>query len=152
MSLPQLRQGMRIYDLLKMAGMTLSDWPHANDPSRNQCWAWLEGNIAVVNVWTHNIIPPENPSDTYSTRYIARGQNKKGDKVDEIYQEIIRRNLQVQVLLKESHTGKKALDTEFWSATYDTTSGTLSLIRGEVNQFEDQHGDVNIAVSPVFAP
>ncbi len=143
MDLPELQNRIRIYDLLKNAGMVLKDWPHANDPSRNQRWAWLERDIAVVNVWTHKISPPKAELDSYSTFYIARGQGSKGDKMDEIYQEIIRRNLRVHVLLKEKSTGKRALDTKLWSATYDSKSGTLYLVRGEENQFEDQHGNVN---------
>lgn len=143
MTLPPLTRGLRIYDILKQAGMSLTDWPHANDPSRNQNWAWLEGDIAVVNLWIHNLIPPLTPSDTYTARYVARGQNAKGDKIDLIYQEIVRKNMQVRVILKDKVSGKRCLDTEFWSATYDARNGELSLVRGEPLQFEDQHGEIS---------
>lgn len=149
MTLPPLTRGLRIYDILKQAGMDLTNWPHANDPSRNQDWAWLEGDIAVVNLWVHNLIPPLTPSDTYTARYVARGQNAKGDKVDLIYQEIVRRNLQVHVLLKDKVSGKRCLDTELWSATYDARNGELSLVRGESLQFEDQHGEISFPDSTV---
>src|SRR5215475_13136157 len=99
MSLPPIKKGKRIFDLLKEAGMKLPDWPHANDPSRNQLWAWLEGDIAVVNVWIDHVIAPSGPGESYTTQYIARGQSDRGDEVDGIYQEIIRRNLPVRVIL-----------------------------------------------------
>ena len=124
----------------------MKDWPHANDPSRNQDWAWLEGDIAVVNVWVHKLNAPLTPSDVYTARYVARGQNAKGDKVDLIYQDIVRRNLPVRVLLKDKPSGKRCLGTEFWSATYDAESGERSLVRGETEQFEDQYGEINFPV------
>ncbi|QGY32384.1 hypothetical protein CUN67_25730 (plasmid) [Pantoea cypripedii] len=143
MDLPPIRKGKRIYDLLKEAGMQLHDWPHANDPSRNQRWAWLEGDIAVVNVWVHKLVAPTVPGEPYTTQYTARGQQAKGEQVDGIYQEIIGRNLPVRVILKVKNTYKRALDTEVWSATYDEHTGTLSLVRGGDDQFADQHGEVS---------
>lgn len=143
MKLPEPQRGQRIYDLLKAAGMKLQDWPHANDPSRNQQWAWLEDKIAVVNVWTDMVVSPLSSQETFTTQYIARGQNAKGDYIDGIYKEVIRRNLPVHVLLKDRVTGKRVLDTELWSATYEDKSGMLSLVRGETDQFVDQHGDTS---------
>lgn len=78
MGLPVPKRNLRIYDLLKMAGMSLDDWPHANSPNHNQRWAWLEGDIAVVNVWTDNIQISTGSEDTYTTSYQARGQDRKG--------------------------------------------------------------------------
>jgi len=45
------------------------------------------------------------------------------------------------VLLKVRNTSKRILDTEQWSAAYDDLTGVLFLTRGEVAQYEDQHGD-----------
>ncbi|PCQ40184.1 hypothetical protein CQA28_24570 [Citrobacter freundii] len=141
MGLPVPKRNLRIYDLLKLAGMSLDDWPHANSPNHNQRWAWLEGDIAVVNVWTDNIQISTGSEDTYTTSYQARGQDRKGKETDDIYKEIIRRRLPVRVLLKVRNTSKRILDTEQWSAAYDDLTGVLFLTRGEVAQYEDQHGD-----------
>ncbi|MDM3347255.1 HNH endonuclease signature motif containing protein [Citrobacter sp. Cf116] len=141
MSLPVPKRNLRIYDLLIMAGMSLDDWPHANSPNHNQRWAWLEGDIAVVNVWTDNIRISTGPEETYMTSYRARGRDRKGKGTDDIYKEIIRRRLPVHVLLKVRNTNKRILDTERWSAAYDDLTGTLILTRGNVTHYEDQHGD-----------
>lgn len=149
MSLPIPQKGLRIYDLLKMAGMSLSRWPHANSPYLNQCWAWLEGDVAVVNVWMDNIRHPTELKAHYSTSYQARGQNHKGHRTDEIYKEIIRKGLRVHVILKERTTSKRILDTELWCATYDESTGVLTLVRGEANQYEDQHGDFSVETEEI---
>lgn len=141
MSLPVPKRNLRIYDLLKMAGMSLDDWPHANSPNHNQRWAWLEGDVAVVNVWTDNIRISSGSEETYTTSYKARGQDRKGKETDDIYKEIVRRGLSVQVLLKVRNTNKRILDTEQWSAAYDNLTGELFLTRGEVTHYEDQDGD-----------
>lgn len=112
MSLPVPKRNLRIYDLLIMAGMSLDDWPHANSPNHNQRWAWLEGDIAVVNVWTDNIRISTGPEETYMTSYRARCRDRKGKGTDDIYKEIIRRRLPVHVLLKVRNTNKRILDTE----------------------------------------
>ncbi|MBL5885577.1 HNH endonuclease [Lelliottia amnigena] len=141
-SLPIPKRGFRVYDLLKMAGMSLDDWPHANAPNFNMRWAWIEGDIAVVNVWTDNIMESAELEGTYTASYTARGQKRKWAKdTDNTYKEISRRRLLVHVLLKERNTNKSILDTEQWSAVYDELTGVLLLTRGDVTQFEDQHGD-----------
>lgn len=138
MNLPELRKGIRIYDLLKEAGMELNNWAHANDPSKNTFWAWIEGDIAVVTVWENNIIAPTLPTDCFYTRYVARGQKGKGKSVDEIYRTIIKKNLPVHVIIKHKDLKRRALDPITWNATYEPLTGELTLKRGKQVTYTDQ--------------
>lgn len=143
MSLPRLKKGTRIYDLLKEAGMELNHWAHANDPSKNTFWAWIEGDIAVVSIWEDNIIVPTLPDELYYTRYVARGRKGKGNSVDDIYKAIIKHRLPVHVLIKHRDKQQRILDPIAWRAAYDSTTGELTLTRGNAISYIDQKGSLD---------
>ncbi|WP_145535638.1 HNH endonuclease signature motif containing protein [Yersinia thracica] len=145
MELPELKKGTRIYDLLKEAGMELNNWVHANDPSKSTFWAWIEGDIAVMSIWEDNISAPALPSESYYTRYIARGQGHKGDAVDNIYKAIIKHNLPVHVIIKTRDKKRRILDPITWSATYNDSTGEITLIRGCTVTYIDQKGPITSA-------
>ncbi|MFH8136403.1 HNH endonuclease [Pantoea osteomyelitidis] len=138
MSLPALQSGTRIYDLLKQAGMKLENWSGPASPLSMQ-WAWLENDVAVVNIWLDNVHQSESAPGGYVTRYIALGKKHKGRAMDKVYRAIAERQIPVQVILHtEKGNSLRVLDDAFWSADYNPSNNELTLIREKRVVYVDQ--------------
>lgn len=148
---PQDRQ--RIYDLVKEAGIDVSDWAHVKGGIRNApanpkyCYEWSfiqPGKVVVLNLWHDNL---HESSDVISREMNLRrqaadpsfepNQRRRALKMDQHIQTAYLDRLPVRVVLLERGAGpsaraaRRALDTVSWAVTdYDWTSGETALVRG----------------------
>ena len=151
MSLPALQTGTRIYDLLKQAGMKLENWSGPASPLSMQ-WAWLEDDVAVVNIWLNNVYESESAPGGYITRYIALGKGRQGRAMDKVYRDIAERQVPVQVILHtEKGSAERVLDEAFWSADYNHANNELTLTREQYVVYVDQKSTATGTVTEVIS-
>ncbi len=147
-----------VIDLLKSAGVDVSDWANCGtDASRNPkyCyeWSFIEPNkVAVFNLWFHRMEEKEGGiiMRNINLREDAKGIDEparahRALKFDDAIQTALKDRLQIRVIVqvgKPSGTtdtvAKRMLDPVAWTVTaYNMKTGDCTLTRG-VHRFVDQ--------------
>lgn len=152
------RDRNRIYDLVRDAGVDVSDWDAskgnalsaAANPKYCYNWSFVQPNeLVVLNLWHSDL---EEKSGVVTDEWNARGIAKKGKGVtvrratemDEAIQEAYKKNLPIRVVLCEgtkrnrndpnsaaSKVHFRSLDPEPWHvAEYNMATGQTTLMRG----------------------
>lgn len=157
-----------VYDLVKEAGLDVSDWnfkkngEFSANPKQNRgrssSWAFIDGNEAIaVTVWWPLIDLLSEPISTLQDafRWKEHGKGKlkaKGNELHRVLGIAFEKNLPIRVifnvgrqrgkdLLESQASGVKArsLDSEPWHVSeYDADTGKALLVRGMKTKFVDQ--------------
>lgn len=146
-----------VIDLVKAAGIDVSDWANCNTyPSRNPkyCyeWAFVEPKkVVVLNLWYHYMeekkggIILRNINLRGDAKEIEPSRAHRAQMFDEAIQTALKDKLPVRVIVQvgkppgtNDTVAKRALDPVPWSITdYDWKTGECTLRRG-VHRFVDQ--------------
>lgn len=160
-----------LMDLVARVGIDVADWSNykngANAPAANPrfCynWAFVEGNIIVVNLW-YGAIEPRGDTLVLRER-VRRGDSvlwtrnrtgpgkARGERLDEAIRTAHSKSLPVRVVIidgdrtretgKRSVVNKRRLDDVPWHVSfYDRRTGAFDLTRGTISSsFADQFTD-----------
>ena len=156
----------RVMDLVKEAGVDVSDWENfrggkrmaAANPKYCYEWSFVEPQkVVVLNLW-HNLMEEKaggiimrnlNMREFASKR--SGPERRRSLEMDKAIQTAIKDNLPIRIIVcagkrrdindptaKPSHVSKRLLDPMVWGVSaYEWKTGECTLTRG-VNQFVDQ--------------
>lgn len=146
------KERARVIDLVKAAGVDVSDWsnydgPPAANPKYCYEWSFVQpGNVVVLNLWFDDIKESDgelllrlNLRERAQTIHAAGGKDvwkRRNLKMDEAARCAYAEGLPVRVIVldgkeAESIVSKRLLDELAWAVTaYDAETGNFVLTRG----------------------
>jgi len=148
------RTRRRIMDCAKEAGIDVSGWNRADNPS--QCYAWSffqpKEKIVVLNLWMDNmrkrngVLFQRNNSRRWAERS-AGPRKSRARKMDDDVRFAFEHHLPIRVVLldrkrkTDDRASKRDLDTAKWAVTaYNPMTGDWTVVRGaKPVRFLDQY-------------
>lgn len=150
------KQKPNVIDLVKSAGIDVSDWANCNThASRNPkyCyrWAFVEpGKVVLLNLWYDHMeekrggILMRNLNMRRHADNVSEPNKSRALEFDEAIKTALRHKLPVRVMIlhrkkpTDETASRRALDTQSWTITdYDWKTGECTLTRG-AHRFADQ--------------
>lgn len=157
-----------VYDLVKEAGIDVSDWYNSatdkprfkSNPKYCYEWSYVEpGKLVVLNIWYDQISEVDGQLIfSLNMREEARAmsdssQRRRGYAFDEAIKSAVRDTLPIRMIIltgstsdvsrpgsNASRVDKRLLDTEVWTVShYDSSSGQCSITRGSLPRYVDQY-------------
>jgi 5-methylcytosine-specific restriction protein A len=144
----------RIMDCAQEAGIDVSDWKRAANPSRCYAWSFVQPdkNIVVLNLWMDDMRDSDGAwAQQHNSRKWAEkmtGPRKtRARKMDHDVRYAFEHGLPVKVILldrkkqTDDRATKRGLDTVYWAVTnYNQRTGDWTAVReAKPVRFVDQH-------------
>lgn len=133
----------RVIDCAQEAGIDVSDWKTAGNPSRCYAWSFLQADkkIVVLNLWMDNMRAKNGVlAQHHNSRERAEKETgirkTRARKMDHDARYAFERGLPVKVILldrrkrTDNSASKRGLDTVYWAVTkYNQRTGDWTVMR-----------------------